>query len=128
MDRAREEIDAAGARLVLIGQATPRQAAHFRRRLKIELPVLADEERQSYKAAGAKIATRSELLGPKVIAKGAMATAQSGQLQTRPIGHTAQLGGAMLVRPGGEVVWSHMSEDASDNASADEILAAARNL
>ena len=103
MDRARDEIEAAGARLVLIGQSTPRQAAHFRRRLGIELPVLADKERASYKVAGAKIATRSELLGPKVIAKGALATAQSGQVQTRPIGHVAQLGGAMLIGPDGAV-------------------------
>lgn len=113
---------------MLIGQATPRQAAHFRKRLKLALPVLADEERASYRAAGAKVATRSELLGPKVIAKGAMATAQTGQLQTRPVGHPAQLGGALLIRPAGEVAWSHMSEDASDNASVQEILDAVRAL
>ncbi len=128
MDRAREQIEAAGAGLVLIGQATPRQAAHFRNRQKLTVPVLADNERASYKAAGAKVATRSELLGPKVIAKGAAATAQTGQLQTRPIGHPAQLGGALLVRPTGEVAWSHMSEDASDNASSEEILKAVRGL
>ena len=128
LDRARDEFEAAGARLVLIGQATPRHAAHFRRRQKIELPLLADEQRKSYKAAGAKIATMAELVGPKVVSKGALATAQTGQLQTRPIGHTAQLGGVMLISPGGEVAWSHMSEDASDNASPDEILAAIRAL
>jgi len=115
-------------RLVLIGQATPRQGAQFRRRQELELPVLADKERESYKAAGAKIATRSELLGPKVIAKGALATAQTGQVQTRPIGHTAQLGGTMLIRPDGEVAWSHMSENAGDNASPEEILAAVHAL
>lgn len=128
MDGARDEFEAAGARLVLIGQATPRQAAHFRRRQEIELPVLADKERASYKAAGAKVATRSELLGPKVIAKGAVATAQTGQVQTRPIGHIAQLGGAMVIRADGQVAWSHMSDDASDNASPEEILAAVRAL
>jgi hypothetical protein len=32
----------------------------------------------------------------------------------------------MVVRPDGTVAWSHMSEDASDNASPEEILAAAR--
>jgi peroxiredoxin len=128
LDRAREQFEAAGVRLVLIGQATPRQAAHFRRRQEIELPVLADEKRQTYKAAGAKIATGPELLGPKVVAKGAVATAQTGQVQTRVIGHTAQLGGAMLITPDSEVAWSHMSEDASDNASPDEILKAVRGL
>ncbi len=113
---------------MLIGQATARQAAHFRKKQELTLPVLADEKRASYKAAGAKIATRSELLGPKVIAKGAATTAQTGQLQTRPIGHTAQLGGALLIRPNGEVAWSHMAQDASDNASVQEILDAVSAL
>ena len=78
MDRARQDLEADGAQLVLIGQLTPRHAAHFRRRQGIELPVLADENRASYKAAGAKIATMNELLGPTVVAKGLMTTVQTG--------------------------------------------------
>ncbi|MBV8734913.1 MAG: hypothetical protein JO120_09050 [Solirubrobacterales bacterium] len=126
MDHARDEFEAAGAGLVLIGQATPRHAAHFRRRQGIELEVLADEWRESYRAAGAKIATASELVGPKVIAKGALATVRTRKLQTRPIGNSAQLGGAMVILPDGRVGWSHMSADASDNAAPREILAAVR--
>ena len=126
MDRAREQFEAAGARLVLIGQATPGQAARFRRRQGLHLPVLADDKRESYKAAGAKKANASELVGPKVIAKGALATVRSRQLQTRPIGDPAQLGGALVITPDGTVAWSHMSEDASDNAGPREILSALR--
>ena len=128
LHRARDQFEAAGAKLVLIGQATPRHAAHFRRRQQIELPVLADEERISYKAAGAKIASLGELVGPKVLAKGAISSLRSGQMQGRHVGHPAQLGGAVVVAPDGEVVWSHMSKDASDNASPEEILAAIRGL
>jgi hypothetical protein len=47
-------------------------------------------------------------------------------MQGRTIGHPAQLGGAMLILPTGEIAWSHMSEDASDNAEPEEILAAVR--
>ena len=112
--------------MTLIGQATPRHAAHFRRRQGIELPVLADEKRTSYKAAGAKVATLGELLGPKVVAKGLATTARDRVVQGRTIGHPAQLGGAMVIDPTGEIVWSHMSQDASDNAEAEDILAAAR--
>lgn len=126
LHRAREEFEAAGVNLVLIGQASPRQAAHFRRRLDIELPILADEARTSYQAAGAKIATMSELLGPKMITRGMSAGRRYGVHQGRTIGHPAQLGGAMLITPDGSVAWSHMSQDASDNAEPDEILAAAR--
>jgi hypothetical protein len=126
LHRARDQFEAAGARLVLIGQVTPRQAAQFRRRQGLDLPVLADERRVSYKAAGAKVATMGELLGPKLVAKGALTTARTGRVQGRPIGHPAQLGGVLVIGPDGQVAWSHMSQDASDNASAEEILEAVR--
>ena len=128
LHRARSEFEAAGISLVLIGQATPRHAAHFRRRFEIELPVLADERRESYRAAGAKVATVGELLGPRSVGLGFMKSARSrGAIrQGKVIGHPAQLGGAMVVRPDGTVAWSHMSEDASDNASPEEILEGAR--
>jgi peroxiredoxin len=128
LDGAREQFEAAGARVVLIGQLTPRHAAHFRRRRGIELPVLADEKRASYKAAGAKIATMAELLGPKVVSKGVATSMRTGLTQTRTLGQPAQLGGAMVITPDGQVAWSHMSEDASDNASPEEILGAVRGL
>jgi hypothetical protein len=88
--------------------------------------VLADEDRASYKAAGAKVATLNELLGPKVVAKGTALAARTGLRQTRTRGHPAQLGGAMVITPDGTVAWSHMSEDASDNAEPKEILEAVR--
>jgi AhpC/TSA antioxidant enzyme len=128
LHRERPEFEAAGARLVLIGQLTPRHAAQFRRRQGLELPVLADERRASYKAAGAKVATMGELLGPKLVAKGALTTARTGRVQGRTIGHPAQLGGVLVIAPDGRVTWSHMSRDAGDNASPEEILEAVRAI
>jgi prostamide/prostaglandin F2alpha synthase len=128
LDRAREGFEAAGANLVLIGQLTPRDAAHFRRRQQIELPVLADEQRTSYRVAGAKIGSLGDLLGPKVVAKGALTTLRTGKLQGRTRGNPAQLGGAMVIFTDGEITWSHMAGDAGDNASPEEILAALRTL
>jgi hypothetical protein len=113
--------------LVLIGQLTPRHAAHFRRRQGIALPVLADEQRASYRAAGAKVGGVTDLFGPKIVAKGALTTLRTGKLQGRTIGHPAQLGGAIVVAPGDTVVYERMARDASDNASPEEILAAARS-
>ena len=127
MNRAKKKIEDAGARVVLVGQATPRHAAHFRRRMKLEWTVLADEKRRSYRAAGTKVGTMNELLGPKVVAKGLVAGARSRVVQGRTIGHPAQLGGTMVVRPDGSVAWAHMAEDASDNASPAELAAALRD-
>ncbi|HEY1519442.1 MAG TPA: AhpC/TSA family protein [Solirubrobacteraceae bacterium] len=124
MDRARGDFKASGVGLVLIGQATPRHAAQFRRRQGIQLPVLADERRVSYRVAGAKIASVSELFGPRSVSKGLVAGARSRKIQTRTVGNAAQLGGSLVVRPDGTVAWSHMSDNAGDNASPEEILAA----
>jgi len=126
LHRARNEFDQAGGRLVLIGQATPRHAAHFRRRQGIQLPVLADKERISYEAAGAKSAGVLDLWNPKVVVKGALTGARERTVQGRTIGDANQLGGAIVVRPDSRVTWSHMSTDAGDNASPEEILEALR--
>ena len=126
LHRARSDFDAAGASVTLIGQESPEQAARFRRRFRIELTVLADERRASYGAAGAKVATFGELLGPKVIARGLATTARTGSFQGRTVGHPAQLGGALVITSDGTIAWSHMSEDASDNATPEQIVAAVR--
>jgi hypothetical protein len=126
LHRARAGFDEAGGRLVLIGQLTPRHAAHFRRRQGIQLPVLADNDRISYKAAGAKVGGTFDLWHPKVVAKGAITGARERTIQGRTIGDANQLGGALVIRPDNTITWSHMSKDASDNASPEEILAALR--
>jgi peroxiredoxin len=124
LDRAGQDFEAAGARLVLIGQLTPRHAAHFRRRQDIHLTVLADNDRASYRAAGARMGGVGQLLGPSVVAKGLATTLRTGKMQTRTVGHPAQLGGAMVIAQDGTVAWSRMAKDAGDNASPEEILAA----
>jgi peroxiredoxin len=127
LDRAKAEFKAIDANLVLIGQGTPRQAATFRRRQGIQLPVLADHELVSYRAAGAKVAGVRDLLNPRVVAKGAMASVREKTIQTRTQGDAAQLGGTLVVAADGRITWAHMSTDAGDNASPEEILAAVKD-
>jgi hypothetical protein len=128
LHRARKDFEAAGAELVLIGQATPRQAAHFRRRQKIDVPVLADEKLETYKLIGARKGGWGELLGPKVVAKGAITTLRTGAIQGRTVGSATQLGGALVIAPSGEIVFKHLAHDASDNASPQELLDAVRGV
>jgi len=127
LDRARADFKAIDANLVLIGQGTPRRAAAFRRRQGIQLPVLADEELISYRAAGAKLGGVRDLFSPMVVAKGALAIVREKSIQTRTQGEAALLGGTLVIAPDGAVTWSHMSTDAGDNASPEEILAAVRD-
>ncbi len=126
LHRAREQFEQAGVKLVLIGQASPRQAAHFRRKLGIELPVLTDEDRRTYKLAGLKRATVSQLVGPRSVVAGLKHGARSGVVQGRIVGDAAQLGGAMVIGPGDEVIFEQRPANAGDSIEPADLLAAVR--
>jgi peroxiredoxin len=125
LHRDRSKFDATGARLVVIGQGTPAQATQFQESLEIELPIYVDKSRDTYRAAGAKVATFNELLGPRVVAKGMAASRRDGVVQGKTVGHPAQLGGVIVMRRGGEIVYAHLADDASDNPPNSEVLDAA---
>ena len=72
LHRDREKFDEADARVVLIGQGTPRHAEHFIEEYGLDgMQVLVDPDRKTYKAAGTKVATMSELFSPRIVAKAA---------------------------------------------------------
>jgi AhpC/TSA antioxidant enzyme len=126
LHRDREKFGEAGARLAVIGQGTPAMARDFERSQKVDLPMYVDATRAAYKAAGTKMATFNELLGPRVLARGLRSSIASGRTQGRTQGHPAQLGGVLVVEQDGTIPYAHLSEDASDNPPNDEVLAAAR--
>ena len=126
LHRDREKFDDAGVNLVLIGQGEPEDAARFRRSQGVEgLRILTDPDRRTYKAAGTKKATFSELLGPRVVGRGLMASLGKRVRQGKVVGHPAQLGGVMVVKPDGKIAYAHLSADASDNPPNEEVLEAA---
>jgi hypothetical protein len=127
LHRAHEDIEAAGARLVFIGQATPKHAAHFRRRFAPSVQILADEERSTYKLAGTVRGGAAELIGPSVLLKGIGRSVKNRSAQGRPIGDVRQLGGSMIVMPDATIAWAHLSTDAADNATVPEIIEALRD-
>lgn len=127
LHRAREDFDAAGVRLAVVGQGTPRHAEHFIDEYDLDgMQVLVDPDRKTYELAGAKIATTDELFHPRIVARGTKTAATERIVQGRTQGHNAQLGGVLVVAPGGEIAYAHMADDASDNAPVEEILKAAR--
>jgi hypothetical protein len=126
LHRDRDAFEAAGVELAVIGQGTPRHAKHFEEQHDLDLTLLVDPERKTYKAAGAKIANVGELLGPRVVAKGLRTALSERVVQGRTQGHPAQLGGVLVVAPGGAVTWAHLASDAGDNPPNAEVLEAAR--
>jgi hypothetical protein len=122
LNRDRDRFAAAGAPPCLIGQGTPADAARFRNDFGIDLDLLVDGELRAYRAAGTKVATLGELLGPKVVLRGLRRARESRVVQGRIIGHAAQLGGLMLVTPGGDIPWAHLSRNAGDYPPNDAVL------
>ncbi len=127
LHRAREDFEAVGARLVAIGQGTPRHAEHFVEEYELDgMQVLVDPARETYELAGAKVATVDELWHPKIVARATKIAATDRLAQGKTQGHSAQLGGVLVVACDGEIAYAHMADDASDNAPVDEVLKAAR--
>ena len=127
LHRDRDEFAEAGVELAVIGQGDPDDAARFRRTQHVEeLPLFTDKKRESYAAAGTKIATFTELLGAKVVRRGLRSSAVNKVFQGKVRGHAAQLGGVIIVKPDGKIAYSHLSDDASDYPENEEVLEAAR--
>jgi AhpC/TSA antioxidant enzyme len=124
LHRAREQFEQAGIGLALIGQATPRHAKHFAKKLGLDgETILADEDRKTYKIAGFKKASIGGLLGPKSVLSGVKHGARSGVVQGRIVGDAAQLGGAMVIDTDGEVLFRQASKNAGDTIEPSDLLA-----
>ncbi len=118
------EIRAAGAELTIIGSGS----AEFARALRAELGLgddvrlLVDPELRSYRAAELRRG-RSELLSPRLGAN-ALRALRSGFRQGAVEGDPFQLGGVLVIRPGGALTLRHVSREAGDPAPLDDVIAA----
>lgn len=127
LHRDREKFEAAGARLVLIGQGTPRHAQHFRDQFDLDgLEILVDPDLEAYSAAGAKRASVGQLLGPRSVLSGIKRAASERVVQGATKGSATQLGAVLVVAPGGEIAWAQIAEHAGDNPPNEEVLDAVR--
>jgi prostamide/prostaglandin F2alpha synthase len=126
LHRDRDRFEEAGVRLAVIGQGRPEHAREFLSTLDVKLPVYVSGDRAAYRAAGTKVGTLGELIGPRSVLRGMRRAASDRVVQGRVVGHAAQLGGVLIVRPDGSIPYAHLADDASDNPSNDEVLAAAR--
>jgi NAD(P)-dependent dehydrogenase (short-subunit alcohol dehydrogenase family) len=118
------EIRAAGASLAIVGNGSTTFARAFREDLGLEPDVvlLVDPELRSYRAAGMRRGY-SELLSPR-LATNALRAFRAGFRQGAVEGDPFQLGGVLVVRPGGAVTFRHVSREAGDHAPLDRVIAA----
>jgi len=119
MSAHREQIEAAGASLVAIGNGSARMASDFVQRFEVDFPVYTDPSRAAYKLAGFK---RTLLFfGPRTYKRTRRATG-AGFRQGRVAGDPWQQGGEVIVAPGDNVLYCRVSSGPGDHAPIDELL------
>lgn len=118
-----EEIRAAGAGIVAIGLGDARYARAFREETGIGFPLLVDEERKAYRAAGLSSATILHLLR-KDNAR-ARARAKRRGFRQHALGKNPfQLGASFVFEPGNRDAYVHRAETFGDNAPVEDLIGA----
>ena len=120
-----EAFRGAGARLAAIGLGDRNYARAFREETGIGFPLLIDEERRAYRAAGLRKASLLHLLR-RDNATARTRARNAGHRQHRLGQNPFQLGGSFVFAPGNIVRFAHVSETFGDTAAPGELLAAVR--
>jgi hypothetical protein len=115
----------AGASLAAIGLGDRHYAQQFREETGITFPLLIDEQRAAYRAAGLRTASLLHLVRRDNAAARARARA-AGHRQHRLGANPFQLGGSFVFGPGDVDHYAHLSETFGDNATPAALLAALR--
>jgi hypothetical protein len=119
-----DELRALGVEPYVIGSGTPAEARDFQRHVHAEsLPVLVDQPLASYAAASWK-RSAAATLHPKSWLHGLKSMIAHPQRKTA--GDPWQLGGAMIVRPGGAVTFRYRSETGGDHPAVATLVDEAR--
>jgi len=112
-----------GASLAAIGLGDAHYARVFREETGIQFPLLVDDHRQAYLAAGLGSANLLHLLRKDNAASRKRAHA-AGHHQHKLGKNPFQLGGSFVFGPGNVDRFAHVSQTFGDNASPESLLAA----
>ena len=116
-----------GVNLAAIGLGDAHYARQFRDDTGIGFPLLIDEQRQAYRAAGLRNANLLHLLRSEN--KTARDRARSGGHKQHKLGpNPFQLGGSFVFGPGNLDRYALVSRTFGDNATVEDLLAALSRL
>jgi hypothetical protein len=118
----KKEIEAAGARLVFIGNGDADFARNFKAKFVPDCEVLTDPSTTSYALLGARRGAWA-VWSPRSWPAGLRAV-RGGFRQSRTQGQAYLLGGVAIVDSGGVVTWTYISRYAGDHPDPGQILAA----
>lgn len=120
MHRERDAIRKRGAELVLIGNGNLHFAAAFQKEFDIQAPLYVDTKGDAYRALRMRfgISEIFNLTSLRNVTRSLRAGFRPGLIQ----GDGRQLGGVVVVRPGGQVVYSYLSSAGGDHPPVGDIV------
>ena len=123
------EIEAAGARLIVVTPQSAARAAAWRDELSLgDALVIADPERTLYQALGARRPKPLWVLRPRVAAAGLRAVLAGERVSVTRGDDTLQLGADVVVDHEGQIAFLHLAADAADRTPPEELISILRRL
>lgn len=98
-------------------------AKDFKEKQGIPFTLLVDRRRETHRAFELARGNLLDVAGPKQVARG-IKSFFTGNTQGRPAPKqdVLQLGGALVVAPGGKVLYEHRATGSEDNAPVEDLL------
>ena len=122
----KNQVEANGSKIVIIGSGTPEQAKTFAKNFNVELDIYVDESLQTYKAFSLERGF-FKTLGWKSLKCGARAM-KSGFHQGWSAGDLWQQGGVFVLGPGKQILSQHAEGYAGEPLDKDAVLQASKNM
>jgi peroxiredoxin len=120
LHRVKDRIQARGATLVFVGNGNRHFAKAFADQFELDEPLYVDTKLEAYKALAFKrgLLHLADLQTPARMARALKAGFRQGITR----GDTMQLGGVMVVRPGGRVAYRYVGRVPGDHPPVDEVV------
>lgn len=115
-----DQLEAKGARVIVIGNGAPHFIAGFREETGWKGPIYTDPSLKAYEAAQLERGV-TKTLNPLGLVGGIKAFA-AGHRQGSTQGDAWQQGGVLVIAPSGEIRWQHVSKRPGDLASTAQIV------
>ena len=122
MELHREEIEAAGLRIVALGLGEPKHARQFGDKLAPNVDCLTNEEPVLHAAFGIERGNLLRMLAPDAIRAGARA-ASRGHSQGQATGDSQRLPGTFIIDRDGIVRYAYYGKFAGDQPELTELVA-----
>ena len=122
LHRRRDEIEAKGARIVVVGNGQPSFIEGFREKSGFDGEIYTDPTLETYRALKLRRSKRSSMCLKSI--RKAFRAYRQGFRQDNVRGDPWQQGGVFVVKSGGDVSFSYPSEHAGDHPPVRALIAA----